>query len=82
MRTYRATYQRGQVVPLEAPEIPEGSDLIVTVLEGYIPDNRLARQNMAVNEFLSAMQQNDEPLGDDFDEIISRRFNTSRGLQL
>ena len=32
MQSYRARYERGRIIPFEEPEIPEGSELIVTVL--------------------------------------------------
>ncbi|MDR0446609.1 MAG: hypothetical protein LBH17_06250 [Oscillospiraceae bacterium] len=35
MRAYRAYYEDGRFVPFEAPEIPDGSHAIVTVLDDY-----------------------------------------------
>jgi hypothetical protein len=32
MQTYKARYEQGRVVPIGEPVIPEGSELIVTVL--------------------------------------------------
>ena len=33
MQAYRAYYKRGRIVPIGEPAIPEGSELIITVLE-------------------------------------------------
>ena len=33
MNAYRAYYRRGHVIPIGEPVIPEGSELIITVLE-------------------------------------------------
>ena len=82
MQAYRAKYERGRVIPLGNPAIPEGSDLIVTVLDVALPDNALARQKKAVNEFLEGIRNCNEPLGSEFDEVISQRFNIARGLDL
>jgi len=32
MQAYRAYYKRGRIVPVDEPVIPEGSELIITVL--------------------------------------------------
>ena len=82
LQTYRARYERGRVVPLGNPSIPEGSTLLVTVLDDIAPDDALARQRRAVNTFLEAMRDCDEPLGPEFDDVINRRFNISRELDL
>jgi len=82
MQAYRARYERGRVVTLDDPDIPEGSSLIVTVLDDAAPDNALLRQQRAVNEFLENMRNCDEPLGSEFDKVMGQRFNISRGLDL
>ena len=33
MKAYRAFYRRGRIVPVGEPAIPEGSELIITVLD-------------------------------------------------
>jgi len=82
MQAYRAKYESGRVIPLDNPTIPEGSDLIITVLDAAVPGNILARQKKAINEFLEGIRNCDEPLGPEFDEIINRRFNIVRELDL
>ena len=82
MQAYRARYERGRIIPFGNPIIPEGSDLIMTVLDANAPDNTLSRQQMAVNEFLENIRNCDEPLGAEFDEVIRQRFTIARGLDL
>jgi len=48
MRAYRARYVSGNVVPLENYTIPEGSELILTVLDSDVSFNTLSRQQNAL----------------------------------
>jgi len=82
VQAYRARYERGRVVPLGDVEVPEGSDLIVTVLDALTPDNTILRQQKAVSEFLEGIRNSGEPLGAEFDKAISNRFNIARGLDV
>jgi len=82
MQAYRARFERGRVVPIGNPAIPEGSSLIVTVLDDVSSESTLSRQQRAVNAFLESMQNCDEPLSTKFDEVMGQRFNISRGLDL
>jgi len=50
MQAYKAYYRRGHVVPVDEPIIPEGSELIITVLESrreqqgeFVEDDKLLR---------------------------------------
>jgi predicted DNA-binding antitoxin AbrB/MazE fold protein len=80
MQAYRAHYEKGHIVPLGKPAIPEGSELIVTVLERSMK-NRAERQREAFRRFMTAMESA-PPLSDEFDEIISRRVNIQREVGL
>ena len=80
MQAYKAYYEHGRVVPLGKPSIPEGSALIITVLETPIK-NRAERQQKAFKQFMAAMK-NTPPLTDEFDEIISKRVNIQREVEL
>ena len=82
MQAYRARYERGRVVPFGEPEIPEGSDLIITVIGTATPDGDLSRQQLAVNEFLEGIHNCGESLGSEFDVAIGQRFNIVRELDL
>jgi len=82
MQAYHARYECGRVIPLGNPAIPEGSELIVTVLDTTVSDNALSRQQRAVDELLESIRDCDESLGLEFDEVIGQRFNIARGLDL
>ena len=82
MQAYRARFERGRVVTLGNPIIPEGSSLIVTVLDDIASESTLIRQQSAVNDLLANIKSCDEPLGAEFDEVVGHRFNISRGLEL
>ena len=64
MQAYRAYYENGQFVTVESPSIPEGSELIITVLDSSIkkqdkrPDfsslrGLAADSNLTVDKFLA-----------------------------
>jgi hypothetical protein len=80
MQAYKAHYEKGRIVPLGNPVIPEGSMLIVTVLEPLM-ESRAERQRKAFRRFITAMESA-PPLPDEFDEIISRRVNIQREVGL
>jgi hypothetical protein len=82
MQAYRARYERGRVIPFGNPKIPEGSDIILTVLDPAVMEDPLEKQRRAVKEFLEGIRNCDEPLGSEFDEVISKRFNIARELDL
>ena len=80
MQAYRAYYEGGRVVPLGDVAIPEGSELIVTVLEPVISDRAL-RQRKAFERFMEDMS-NTPPLPPEFDEIMRQRVNITREIDL
>jgi hypothetical protein len=80
MQAYRAYYEGGRVIPLGNPLIPEGSEIILTVLEPQTK-SRAERQREAFKRFMAAME-NSPPLPDEFDEIISQRVNIRREVKL
>jgi hypothetical protein len=80
MQAYKAYYEDGRVVPFGNPVIPEGSELIITVLEPPA-ENRAERQRRAFLRFTENMK-NTPPLPSEFDEIISRRVNIDREVNL
>lgn len=82
MQAYRARYERGQVVPLYDVDVPEGSDLIVTVLDAFLPDSAILKQQKAVSEFLDGIHSSGEPLGPDFDAATMTRFNIVRRVDV
>ena len=61
MQAYRAYYKGGQVIPLGNPVIPEGSELIITILEP--PADEVGRRQMeAMRRFCEENSDCDEPL--------------------
>jgi len=81
MQAYRAYYEDGRIVTLGNPAIPEGSELIVTVLEESIAKSRAERQREAFKRFMMAME-NTPPLPPEFDEVIKERVNITREIDL
>ena len=80
MQAYRAYYEAGRIIPLGDPVIREGSEIILTVLEPKV-ENRAKRQREAFKRFMAAMEDT-LPLTDEFDEIINRRVNIRREVDL
>jgi hypothetical protein len=80
MQAYKAYYERGHIVPLGNPFIPEGSALIITVLEPATK-SRAERQHEALKRFMVAMK-NTPPLPDEFDDILGQRVNIQREVEL
>jgi len=80
MQAYRAYYENGRIIPLGNPAIPEGSEIILTVLEPQAK-NRAEQQRKAFIKFMAAMA-NTPPLTDEFDEIINQRVNIRREVEL
>ena len=82
MQAYRARYERGRVIPLGNPTIPEGCDIILTILDSSVPDSPIKKQRKAIDRFLEEMRTCDETLAPEFDTIISQRMNLSREVDI
>jgi len=82
MQAYRARYERGRVVPLGSPSIPEGSDIILTVLNASEAENPIKTQRRAIDRFLDEMRTCDEMLPSDFDAVINQRMSLSREVDI
>ena len=82
MQAYRARFQRGRIVPLGNPTIPEGSEIILTILDTSVPESPLDKQRRAIDRFLEDMSTCDEPLGPEFDSVTGQRMNLSREVDL
>jgi hypothetical protein len=80
MQAYRVYYDDGRVVPLGNPTIPEGSELIITVLEPPAK-NHAERQREAFRRFMKGMDDT-PPLPPEFDEIVNLRVNIKREADL
>ena len=62
MQSYRARYERGWVVPLGNPAIPEGSSLIVTVLDIEDQQDIIRQQAEAMHRFRENIKNCNEPV--------------------
>jgi hypothetical protein len=80
LQAYKAYYEGGRVIPRGNPLIPEGSELIITVMDSPLK-SRAERQQEAFKRFMDAMD-NTPPLPDEFDEIIAQRVNIAREVEL
>ena len=80
MQAYRAYYESGRFIPLETVLLPEGSHVIVTVLEES-PEEVSRRQREAMERFRKAVRTSG-PLPSDFDDIINQRVNITREIDL
>ena len=80
MQAYEGYLEQGRFIPLVEAVIPEGCRVIVTVLDES-PDDVNRRQKEAIARFREAVR-NSEPLPPEFDEIMSRRVNITRELDL
>ena len=78
MRAYEAYYENGQIIPIGNPVIPEGSRVILTVLDNAATENPILKQREAIDKFIEQMRTCDETLSSAFDAIISQRANLSR----
>lgn len=78
----------GRIAIVGNPKLPIGKRVVVTILDDIkIEDSNgnsnVKRQRKAFEKFVAAIETNeDEPLGEEFDEIISHKFNITRELDL
>ena len=59
MQAYRAYYEDGRFIPLDMPEIPKGSQAIITVLD-FGHDDASRRQIEAMRRFREEIRGNGE----------------------
>jgi len=78
----------GRITIMDDVKLPIGQRVVVTVLDDIIADrfiseNRVQIQRKAFEDFLLAIDTiDDEQLGDEFDQILSQKFNIKRELDL
>ena len=80
MQAYEGYFEDGRFFPLGGAVVPDGRRVIVTVLDESRGDVG-KRQKAALARFREAMR-NSEPLPPEFDEVMSRRVNITRELDL
>jgi hypothetical protein len=82
VEAYQGYFVNERFVPYDNVVIPEDREVIVTVLDKPAQESRIDRQLRALEEFQNGLRDCDEELGPEFDEIISRRVNITRELDL
>ncbi|GHV05002.1 hypothetical protein FACS1894217_01160 [Clostridia bacterium] len=81
MREYQAYYRDGHFVPVESIAVPEGSRAVFKLVEEQSTPETGRRQRAAFEKFFETMRKT-PPLPPEFDEIINRRVNITRELEL
>ena len=93
-QTYAGHVRNGKLLVSDEAMLPEGANLIITVLdELHLPEMIDVNNNTqnstrqleraAFEEFFAAMAEiSDEPLDDVCDSIIAKRVNITRALDL
>ncbi|MDR0858173.1 MAG: hypothetical protein LBN97_03990 [Oscillospiraceae bacterium] len=83
MQTYEGFFEGSEFIPYQAVRIPEHRRAIVTVLDEptKTKEETIAEQVAALEEIFAAIKacDADEPLGEEFDNIINQRFTLTRG---
>jgi len=86
LSSYEGYFARNRFISVDKSKIPERRRAIVTIIEEENKEDIIKGQRKAFNEFMRAMKEMDalgvEPLGEEFDEIISQRVNITRELDL
>ena len=83
MEAYHGYTEDGKAIPLADQTIPDGRRAIITVLdEPMREESRLERQKRALLALEQGLADCAESLPPEFDEILARRVNLSRELDL
>ena len=81
MEAYQGYFENGHIIPIGNPPIPDGMEVIITVLDQPAGMSRAQRQKQAMNKLWEDLA-GCEPLGPEFDAILSQRVNITRELDL
>ncbi len=83
MEAYQGYTENGKVIPLLGQAIPNGRRAIITILdEPSTPESKSERQKRALLAFERGLAECVEPLPPEFDEIIAKRANITRKVDL
>ena len=86
LTSYEGYFEKGKFISADKSKIPERRKAIVTIIEEESEEDIVKAQSKAFEEFMKAMKEMDEqgiePLGEEFDEIMSHRVNITRELDL
>ena len=78
MEAYQGYIENGRIVLIGNPKIPDGSEVIITVLDQPAGLARAQRQKKAMSELWEDLADC-EPLGPEFDNILSQGFQIAEG---
>jgi hypothetical protein len=83
VQTYQGYFQEGRFVSQQTKSIPDHVEVYVLVTDKTIPANKTKAQEQreAFESFFQAIS-NTEPLGEEFDEIISQGINIKEELEV
>jgi predicted DNA-binding antitoxin AbrB/MazE fold protein len=82
MQAYHARYENGQIIPDNSAVIPEGSHIILTVLDNRVTESLLKKQRKAITRFLKEIRESGEALSPEFDAVVGLRADLSREVNL
>jgi len=86
LMSYEGYFKGNRFISNENFKIPQRRKVIVTVIEEESHEDIIKGQRKAIDEFLRAIKEMDElgiePLGEEFDKVISQRVNITRELDL
>ena len=81
LQTYQGYFKNGQFISSEKITIPEYRRVILTVLDEPIKQEG-SEHSKIWNDFFEELANCNEPIGLEFDEIMSKRTNFSREIDL
>jgi len=84
MATVKAYYDGVTFFPIEAPSIPKGKVVNLTINEEKTPTPEIAQKLAQLASINGSLEQliEIEPLPPEFDEILSQRVNFTKVLDL
>ena len=80
--SYQGYFKNGRFITSNKQniKIPENTEVVITFVDST--DSILKRQREAMKHFLKMAEEDNEELGAEFDEILSKRVNITRVLDL
>lgn len=84
--TYQGLIRDGKPMLFEAVVLPENARIIITVLHEMTAPNvktKAQEQNEALKRLIAGLTSiDDEPFDEEFDSLMSQRFNITRELDI
>lgn len=81
MLSFQGYFESGKFVSLDNISIPENKRAIVTILDEVVPQKRESHNAKAWREFFTDLEGCNE-LPAEFDEVVSKRVNFTREIDL